>query len=303
MRRPRNVRFSSNHSYHVVNEDFINKNELFEYKSSSIRTGLEADEEKEYHFKNVMSGKSDNIYIPPMEEVVIKEFEKNFVLKEDFYEKEEDVTNEFFTNTEIINFSEKLEIEPEKLKAHIINRHLFNKLLKEIDPPKCKETVDYILNHTLNTEDTDETNVKLCYRNREIQTLKKGKKNDQFVLEKIQKFNTEIDILKKCCYEKILECQLEKEEIKNEREILYNLVEYFKKLKKKKRKQVLKDIYANNVLDSNIKIYQTVDSFDELISSPEKLAIVVKKLNDMKETNKSKKEKQRNFLKALFDQK
>ncbi|KAF7701708.1 hypothetical protein CDIK_0586 [Cucumispora dikerogammari] len=313
MRRPRNVRLSHSTQYHVITPAHINESLLDIYRSTSVKTGLEADEEKEYHFKNIMMGKTDTIFIPLIERVDIVPKGEKYELQEKYLEKEKDVELDIFNNDEIQNMADNLEISFDKLKGGINDRKKLNELFpepedtnadKNIDDKK-KKIIDLIHLNTINTSDLDDTNTKLCYRNRKILTIRKGRKNDSFILEKIVKFNTEIDLLFRTCEAQLNDLKAEKDEIQNERELLYTLSEYFSNFSKSKmhrRKRILKDIYKSHVLDSKIKVYQTVKNFQELINSPEKMALIIHKLN--KKVSKKESERAKvysGFLKGLFD--
>lgn len=303
MRRPRNIRFSNSLQYNVVNKSHVDESHLEIYKSTSLKTGLETDEEKEYHFKNIMIGKTDTIFIPLIEKIEIKPKGKPYKLINEFLEKEKDIELSIFTSLEIESMAKKLELEPKIIEKGIKDRKELNKLINNIGETKSPETIDLIMTNTINTSDLDDLCAKLCYRNRKIMTIRKGRKNDSFVLEKIVKFNTELDILYKTSQEQLKDIYTEINEIKNEREMLYTLIDYFKDFKRIKKKRILKDIYNNHVLDSNIKIYQSVKSFQDLIYSPEKMAIVIQKLNNKINKKEAKRIKvQAEFLKSLFNE-
>ena len=116
MKRSRHQKLENKEEYDIVRRNSVPESLLFTYVAP-VTSGLEADEEKEYHLKNVIENKNNIILIPKIRNNCepLKRFE-DFKLPDTLIKVNKDIKINFFNQKDIQKISEGLNVSEETLK-------------------------------------------------------------------------------------------------------------------------------------------------------------------------------------------
>jgi len=292
MKRSRTKKLEDNQKYRIV----VEEPELREYIHTNIQSGLEVDEEKEYHFKNVMKEKSGVIHVPEIQEIEEKNqiLHKDFSFTKNFIKNKKDVENkiEILEEDKIFCIENKINEDVLlELLQNITRQELFDKT-KYRNIENLDKILEYCQQREIKTFFHDDYDSFLCFRNRVIRSTRKSRKSDQSASEKIKKLNKEVELLKMMEELTIERFRLE-EELENTQNEIFDLTIKNSKLRSKK---IINEIF-NVEKKQELNFYKTCNNLEELRKDKKKL-VILKKLYFKKkiESNVPKMKKETFYL-------
>lgn len=196
-KRVRNKKIDYDLKYPIYNIDTLKPCKLQDYTEISLNTGMEEEEKEELHLKSALINHESNIPVPQILQLVTsakkkhsfthkksKEYIKyytdiknRYVLSEDdniFMEKNNITENQFY------NMIENVRSENEKISIH------------EIENKRKSILWRYVQEHVLLLHDHGEFNSYACFRKRIIKSLRKSRKVEINVTEKLKRIWSEI---------------------------------------------------------------------------------------------------------------
>lgn len=279
-KRKKNLKIDTSEHIEVIDETEINYNYVEDFTLPPIDTGMEAEEEKEVHLKQIIEQKSGVIPVPEI--VEIENFRSKYKINDKFYKYTKDIKNEYYFTDIDNNLMKDLNITKNEYKTIISNI--------QQDNDNVHRTVNVHndlfekINHKFLIRDDKFLNKSyVCFRRRIIKPNRKNRRNEIQTKEKIGKLICELKIVEQMNnYSKIINnLDMEIVDLNIKISILIN-----KLLKSGYDKKKIK-----NVVNNKNVILQS-DILNNILYNREGIRILKKKLKNKKDVDEEEIERE-----------
>lgn len=239
-KRKRNIKLDVLATYNVLLLETFGKDELEDYEETKA-TGMEEDEEKEVHLREVMENNKKSIPLPVITQIEneCKKYYKQSKVK-NFINHQNDVPNRFILSTnevqelnDICRRKHEMDNEaifPKNGLFTLVNEYSVSKSInsdigekldfyravtcfgddsKYYNIVKNKEFINFVFRRTLIRFEKLGFEAYCCFKPRILQPKIKSRKNEQNTIEKLHRMYTEFEMISDNC--KLMETRVTKE--------------------------------------------------------------------------------------------
>ncbi|TBU13730.1 hypothetical protein CWI38_0350p0040 [Hamiltosporidium tvaerminnensis] len=258
MKRIRNKKFETSAAYYVYDEKEIDINYIQDYIPPSISTGMEAEEEKEIHLKEIISGKKEKIPIPLIEYTENKEEENLFKRGKEYIKYTEDVPNEYILDDEDIEFCK-------------INNIPDTELIKRYSSGSEDFIINYLQPAMLKFNDDSSFNPYVCFRKQIIKTGRRTRRSEISCIDKMKRLHSEFTIINNIYNSSLNMLETESDLYKTKYQILSTATKAMLGTSSRKRKSIYRSVLGIQKPTKFIPFYKKLLNFDNLLFDRKKI--------------------------------
>ncbi|KAF7682568.1 Enhancer of polycomb-like protein 1 [Astathelohania contejeani] len=293
-KRIRNKKLENEIKYKIYRNTEINKDLTAAYTANNISSGMEQEEEKELHLKEVIAGKQDAIPLPQIDMVDnIVEYTPYKRCKE-MIRYDEDVPNKYIMTADDLKYCKSVDCTVDEFNDAVLLLQSGNyegMILSE----KMENLKDYILKRIIKNKGDEKFDAYVCFRKRTIKQARKSRKSEGLYLEKLKRMQLEVYLINKMMELKKLQCEKEKKLLWYKQELL-GLCSSIGDTKSRKR--MAKRIFGKEKIVYEQPFYKTLESFTAFIKNRRKMNAFKNKF--MKETIEVDKEMLDNEVTVIY---
>lgn len=304
-KRLRNKKLEQNRPYQVFYLTDLNPYDLIDYHQQNVKTGIEQDEEKETHLKEVLTGGRKEILVPGIASIQKNEKEKTkqkSIIKKEFIEQKEQGTIEtakikYHRPENFIKYRKdcknEIILSDDDKKVLDENEMTENEFLKKLNEIMNKRSDDLLDESTQRVKKIIEQNfshrlLKInepgssgCFRRLTTHMIRKNRRSESSTIEKLKRLWIEINEI-----ETLMQLKAEQNEINQSLiEVCEKLTIFHTEISNidlKDRKKIYNNIFLQE--KNKVKPFFLSVNFDELLNSKRKRLELQKILRQKKGT-------------------
>lgn len=280
-KRKRNVKISNDVNHKVIKQEELNIAQLDDYVPPSLDTGMEAEEEKEIHLKNIIEVGKGDIPLPVIITVdnPARQIYGSFKQKKKYMFFNEDAKNKYI-----------LDEEDKKLCGNSnISEDIFIKTIEDVAngvqaESKLEENIsDVVLPKIIVREEGFKYPSYVCFRKRVIKPNRRSRRSEENAKEKLEKLWSELYLLNELCELKLEKTNIEKKYEDVSLDICTIAQSILNSTSRSGRKKIVRMILKKPDTDKKDGLFASISAFGNLMFDRTRIRALRKRLAEIKE--------------------